>query len=203
MKLLHGVPGPPKHTPPSPAPKEKCQPTVLVKRRESSTNAHPATMTESRGGEGLVKKSGQQQILGKHRQSVGLGLEEAGPRGRAPPSGVARQSSTPIPILTQDVAARRPHQRGPGAGVTRAEPRSGLGQAAGGGRERERRGRGQRAWGGNCAQILRWLLPTPADLDPWLSPSIPRSLVPCSPALGGSTNSRCVGTAGRALDPWF
>lgn len=109
------------------------------------------------------------QAKHQHRQSLGLGREEAGPRGGAPPSGVARQSGTPIPILTQDVAPRRPRRRRPGAGGTRGEPRPGLGQAAGGGLERERRGRGQRAWGGNCAQILRWPLPASADLDPWLS----------------------------------
>lgn len=142
---------------------------------------HTQQHVGSRGDKGLVQKSGQQQILGKHQhlQSLGLGGEEARPRGRAPPSEVAPQSGTSIPILTQAVAAKTPRQRRPGAGGTRRAPRPGLEQAAGCGPERERRGRGQRAWGGNCAEILRWPLPTSADLDPGLSPLIRRPLVPC------------------------
>lgn len=143
-------------------------------------------MSGSRGQRGQVRRSGQQQLQGPHPEPHGLGRGSARPPGRAPPSGAARQSRTPMPILTQAVAARRACGRA-GAGQRGGEPEGGpgrpRGRAAGGRSERERRGRGRRAGGGtrggNCAQILHW--PRPAS-DP-LTERPPSGLRRSSPGL--------------------
>lgn len=106
-------------------------------------------MSGSRGQRGQVRRSGQQQLQGPHPEPRGLGRGSARPPGRAPPSGAARQSRTPMPILTQAVAARRACGRA-GAGQRGAgSPREA--QAGPGG---ERRGAGRSGNGGGGAGAL-------------------------------------------------
>lgn len=105
-------------------------------------------LSGSRGERGQLPQRAQQQVLDRHQDphSPGPGPAEARPSGRAPPSGAARQSSTPISILTQAVAARRPRRRSPRAGSTRGKPRPGPGG--------ERWGAGRSGNGGGGAGAL-------------------------------------------------